>query len=134
MADAKRRILIVDDTDDITTGLKLYLEKVGPYDVRVVREGLQALEAAREFRPDLILLDLVMPDMRGEDVAAQLAADAACRDIRVVFLTAAVSLSESGGRGEEIGGKRVLSKLMGLPEVVKYIKQTLESQGGASRP
>jgi len=128
MIDAKKRILIVDDTDDITTGLKLYLEKAGPYEVRVEREGAKAVATAREFRPDLILMDMVMPDVGGDEVAAQLSADPACQQMPVVFLTAAASLNESGSRGEEIDGKRVLSKLTPLSDVVKYIKQTLEPQ------
>ena len=74
----------------ITHLLKLLLEAKGEYDVRTESSGLRALAAAREFTPDLILMDVVMPGMSGADVAANLRKDPALKTIPLVFLTGTV--------------------------------------------
>jgi CheY-like chemotaxis protein len=72
---SKKRILLIDDDPSFTRLLKLNLEETGAYEVRTENRGTAALTAAREFKPDLILLDVVMPDMGGGDVAFQIGAD-----------------------------------------------------------
>src|SRR4051812_5997949 len=64
----KRRILIVDDEPDFTFMMGLTLEQTGQFEVRQENDAFQALATAREFLPDLILLDVMMPDMDGGDV------------------------------------------------------------------
>jgi CheY-like chemotaxis protein len=87
---AKTRILLVDDEKSFTTLLKLNLEETGIYDVRVENWAEDALGAAKEFKPDLVLLDIIMPRMPGGNVAAQIADDPQLKDTPIVFLTAAV--------------------------------------------
>ena len=121
----KKRILVVDDTTDISTPLKMYLEKTGAYDVRVENLGAKALDAAKEFKPDLILLDVVMPDVDGGDVAAQLEDDPATAKIPVVLLTASVTRQEASEGGGIRGGRVILSKLIPMKEIVEFIKNYL---------
>ena len=123
---AKKRLLVIDDSADITMPLKLYLEKTGAYEVRVESEGAKGVAAAKEFRPDLILLDVVMPDMDGGDVAAAIEEDPAIQRIPIVFLTASITKKEMGVVGS-VGGKPLLSKLLSLNEVMEYIKKTIGS-------
>src|SRR5919109_851520 len=66
----KPRILIVDDEPAFTRLVKLALEQDGYYEVQEENHGRHALAAALEFRPDLVLLDVIMPDMGGAEVAA----------------------------------------------------------------
>ena len=120
----KKRLLVIDDSADITMPLKLYLEKTGAYEVRVESEGAKGVVAAKEFRPDLILLDVVMPDMDGGDVAAAIEEDPAIQRIPIVFLTASITKKEMGVVGS-VGGKPLLSKLLSLNEVMAYIKKTI---------
>src|SRR5688572_32117388 len=87
---AKKRILLVDDEKSLTNLLKLNLEETGNYDVRVENWAEDAITAAREFKPDLILLDIIMPRMPGGNVAAQIKEDPALANTPIVFLTAAV--------------------------------------------
>ena len=122
---AKKRILVVDDTTDISTPLKMYLEKTGAYEVRVENFGAKALDAAKEFKPDLILLDVVMPDVDGGDVAAQLEDDPATANIAVVLLTASVTRQEASERGGMLGGRAILSKLTPMKEIIEFIKNRL---------
>ena len=122
---AKKRVLIIDDTDDITMPLKLYLEKSGAYEVRVENNGVKGLEAAKEFQPHLILLDVMMPDMDGGEVAAHLEEDPATQNILVVFLTAAVTKEEVAGKGNMLSGRILLSKQTSLPEIITFVKKML---------
>ena len=69
---SRKRILVVDDETSITRLLKMNLELIGNFEVREENSGAHAIEAAREFKPDLILLDVMMTDMDGGEVAAAL--------------------------------------------------------------
>lgn len=86
----KKRILIVDDEKSLTNLLKLNLEETGDYDVRAEYWAEDALPAAKEFKPHLVLLDIIMPRMPGGDVVAQFKADPDLKDTPIVFITAAV--------------------------------------------
>jgi two-component system, OmpR family, response regulator len=121
----KKKILIVDDETSITRLLKLNLEKNGAFIVRTENEGTQALAAAREFKPDLILLDVMMPDIDGGDVAAIIQADPLLRDVPVVFLTAAVKKEELDAKGGMIGGFPYIAKPLDVKGVTAVIERTL---------
>jgi len=86
----KKRILVVDDEKSFTSLLKLNLEETGHYDVRVENWPEDALAAAKEFKPDLVLLDIIMPRLPGGNVAAQIKNDPHLKQTPIVFLTAAV--------------------------------------------
>src|SRR6185295_3918644 len=92
----KKRILIIDDEASFTRMVKLNLEKTGQFDVRAENRAAGALAAAREFKPDLVLLDVIMPTMDGGDVARQIQNDRSLRGTPIVFLTATVSQREAG--------------------------------------
>lgn len=119
---AKKRILLVDDEATITRTLKLYLEGTGAYEVRAENRGSAAVQAAREFQPDLILLDVAMPDMDGGEVAAQLRADDALKGTPIVFLTALVKKREVAASGGDIGGYPYIAKPLEPEKVVEVIE------------
>jgi len=121
----KKKILLIDDEQSLTRLLKLNLEKTGAYEVRDVNHALDGLTAAREFRPDLILLDIVMPGMTGDDVAAQLRADPDLKGIPIVFLTAVVTKEEARAQSGTIGGFPFLAKPVDAVELVEYIEKIL---------
>jgi len=119
---AKKRILLVDDEATITRTLKLYLEGTGSYEVRAENRGSTAVQAAREFKPDLILLDVAMPDMDGGEVAAQVRADDALKGTPIVFLTALVKKQEVVGSGGDIGGYPYIAKPLEPEKVIEVIE------------
>ena len=125
----KKRILVVDDETSITRLLKMNLELIGNYEVREENSGARAIETAREFNPDLILLDVMMPDLDGGDVAAALKQDRALRKTPVVFLTAAVKLEELSAAGGKIGGRTYIAKPLNVKGVIGIIEKALASQG-----
>ena len=113
----KRKVLLVDDDAGVTRGLAMYLDAHGDCEVRVENEGRRALAAAREFRPDVIFLDIVMPDADGGTIAAEIKADPVLRSTPVVFLTALVSQHLTHGVQAQIGGHQFLAKPVD-PDVV----------------
>jgi two-component system OmpR family response regulator len=122
-----KKILIVDDETAITRLLKLNLEKTAAYSVRTENLGANAYSAAREFKPDLILLDVMMPDMDGGDVAAQLEADPLLRGTPIIFLTAAVKKEEVAATGGLIGGYPYIAKPLNVKGVLATIEKQLVS-------
>jgi CheY-like chemotaxis protein len=120
---AKKRILIVDDEQSLTTLLKLNLEEFGHYEVRVENWPEDALAAAREFKPDLILLDIIMPRLPGGNVAAQIDADPLLRDTPIVFLTAAVRKHQVEENEGIICDHPCLAKPATIDEVVAMIEK-----------
>jgi CheY-like chemotaxis protein len=120
-----RRILIVDDEAGFTRLLKITLEGTKRYIVKEENDGSQALVVARQFRPDLVLLDIVMPKMDGGDVARQIGADPILKNVKIIFLTAIVSQREQAGMDGGIGGVPFMAKPVSLAALTAMIEQTL---------
>jgi len=87
----KRKILLVDDEVDLTELLKATLEKTDKYEVRVQNRGSRGLDSAKLFKPDLIVLDISMPDMDGAEVAQMMMGDEEVKKIPIEFLTSIVT-------------------------------------------
>ena len=118
----KKRIFIVDDESGFTRLLKLTLEKTGRFTVLEENDGTKAWLAAREFKPDIIFLDIVMPKIDGGDVAQQIRTDPALAHVPIVFLTAIVSEREGG---HTFGGFPFISKPVSLEVLIECIDKHL---------
>ncbi len=118
----KKRIFIVDDESGFTRLLKLTLEKSGSYEVIEENDGTKAWLKAREFKPDIIFLDIVMPKIDGGDVAQQIRSDPMLAKVPIIFLTAIVSRSETK---QDIGGFPFLSKPVSLDAITRCIAEHL---------
>jgi len=123
----KTRILVIDDEPSLTRMIKLNLERSDAYEVYTENEGLNAIDAVRDFRPDLILLDIMMPDKSGDDIAQELRDDPRLCNIPIVFLTALVTQDEAGAQASKIGGNIFLAKPVSTDELVAVIEKTLKS-------
>ncbi len=121
----KKRILVVDDEPSFTRLLKLNLEQTGLYEVHVENAAAQAFSAARLFKPDLILLDVMMPELDGGDLAGQLRQIPSLFKVPIVFLTAAVKKEEVQSRNGQIGGFPFIAKPVDLQELLDALKQHL---------
>src|SRR5260370_36127664 len=93
--DRKRRILVVDNDRDSTRLVKILLERTGRYSVLEENDATKAHQSAQNFKPDLILLDIVMPETDGGEVAAHIQADPELQKTPVIFLTALVTKAET---------------------------------------
>ncbi len=122
MQNRKKRVLLIDDDHELTTLVKLRLEEDDEFHVWTENMGCRGLLAARMFRPDLVLLDVNMPQMDGSEVAAQLREEKEFSDLPIVFYT---GLAEEG---EGVGGKneRLLAKTAEWSEVVQCLNDALE--------
>jgi len=121
----KKRILIIDDEHSFTRMVKLNLEKTGEFEVREENRATSAVATARDFKPHLILLDVIMPSMDGGDVAAHIQNDRLLRGTPIVFLTATVSRREAGPGGLNSGGALFLAKPVSVEDLIKCIKENL---------
>jgi CheY-like chemotaxis protein len=123
-AKEKRRILIVDNDRDSTHLVKILLERTGRYLVLEENDGTKAHQSARNFRPDVILLDIVMPETDGGEVAAQIQADPDLQKTPIIFLTALVTKAETK-TGLRIQGHPFLAKPINIPELITGIEENL---------
>lgn len=121
----KKRILVIDDEPSITRSLKLNLEASGGYEVRTLNNARHALGMARAFKPDLVLLDVMMPEMDGGEVAAQFQANPLLTDVPIVFLTAIISNSETGGHEKISGNNSFLAKPLDWNELKTCLAEHL---------
>ncbi len=119
----KKKIMIVDDEAAFGRLVKVNLEASGEYAVMNLTKGSEALAAAKDFHPDLIFLDVMMPDMDGGEVCSQIEEDEATKDIPVVFVTAIATASEIGSGDEMIGGHPFLAKPVTTAKLVECIKK-----------
>jgi DNA-binding response OmpR family regulator len=115
-------ILVVDDDVDVAKSIEASLRK--QYQVFVVYTGVEALKEARRHRPDLIVLDVVMPGMDGLETCRQLRTDPALADVPILFLTA-LARPEERIAGLRAGGDDYLTKPFNLEELQLRIKAIL---------
>ena len=120
-----KRVLVVDDERTTTVLLKNRLEQTGRYEVRAENSGRGALVAAREFRPDLVILDVMMPEMGGNEVADEMRNDPRLADIPVIFLTSIVTKEDAGPDGGIIGGNRFIAKPVDPQKIIDYVDDLL---------
>jgi two-component system OmpR family response regulator len=121
----RKRILAVDDQSSNTRLVKLYLEQTNNYVVREENNAKAAISAAEEFQPHLILLDVMMPDVDGGELAASFQANPKLKDVPIVFLTATVTKGEVAAHGGKVGGHSFLAKPVVLSEMVACVRHQL---------
>lgn len=117
----KPKILVVDDEKGFTFLARLALSQ---YEVCEENDSARVLQTARRFRPDLILLDVVMPEFDGGDVAAQIRADPVLAKVPVIFLTAIVTEKETEKR-QLFGGYPFISKPVSAEKLSGLIEKYL---------
>src|SRR6266700_4746764 len=120
----KPRILIVDNSSQYARNARLLLDQSGKYVACSVAYPRRALETARSFKPDLVLVDLIMPQEDGIEVAAQLEADWALHGVPIVFFTSLITAEEAKD-GRRVYGHRILPKPASNSELLELIAQNL---------
>lgn len=116
------KILVIDDNSDNQIILKALLLDAFPQStVILASSGVEGLAMASSEEPDVVLLDILMPEMNGFEVCERLKADIHLSDIPVIFITAITDDKESYQRGFEVGGEAFLSKPYDLDELISLI-------------
>jgi len=121
----KTKVLIVDDDMAASRLLAVGLEKTGAFNVTVENQATQALESAREFKPDVILLDVCMPGADGGDVAFQIHSNVEFKSTPIIFLTSLVSGKDASSSTVLRGGYEFLPKPASITKVVECISRHL---------
>jgi len=125
-----KRILVVDDEPDVTELVSYRLRKEG-YEVQVINDPLLIMGKAREFNPDLFLLDIMMPDLDGIKICRMLRADRTLSGVPVVFLTARGE-TEDRIKGLETGADDYISKPFDIKELILRSGLILKRAGSES--
>ena len=121
----KKRILIVDDEKGFTSMLQLNLESMGEYEVRVENRPEHALQTALQFLPHIILLDVIMPNVEGPDVANIFHTSKELKEVPIIFLTATITKDEVDAQSGRIGGHCFVAKPSSLSDLTSSIKRNL---------
>ena len=124
--DKKSKILIIDDEENFCHFVKLNLERTGRFEVLVATRAQTGISLAQKNSPDLILLDILMPDMDGSMVAENLLQDPATKKIPIVFLTALAQRKEVESSDGLIGGRTFIAKPVTSQELMSRIDLILE--------
>ena len=119
-----RRVLVVDDERSIRLLCRVNLSASG-IDVLEADNGTTALELARRERPDLVLLDVMMPDLDGWTVARELADDERTREIPIVFLTARAEAADKR-MGQQLGGVGYVVKPFDPVTIGEFVERVID--------
>ena len=124
----QRKILVVDDEEGFTHLLKLNLEQTGKYEVKIENTGEKGVHIAPFYKPDLILLDVIMPDISGREVALRLKEHPATANTPIIFLTATISREDVVAHHGVLDGYPSLAKPVKLKELTDCIEAVLAEQ------
>ena len=117
----KKKVLIIDDEKGFTDLVKDVLEGTGRFQVQTENASNRGIYAVRMFKPDLILLDVLMPGMDGAEVAEQIRMDKTGKNIPIVFVSALFNHRQERMLGSEI----LLSKPIHLSELITCVEKNL---------
>lgn len=121
-------ILAVDDEESFTFFVKLNLQTQtnDRFKVTTAASGEEGLALAKKLQPDLILLDIMMPDMSGPEVAEELLLDSRTKNIPIIFITALVKKDEVKKEAGWMGGREFIAKPVSKEELIRRIESTLK--------
>lgn len=128
---AHRKILLIDDQLAVTFTLERVLTKHGGYEVLSVNDPRAAVQAALDFQPDLIIMDIIMPHLDGSDLAIQMRRHPQLARIPVIFFSGILSSEEAGTYRQRGTGPLILSKAAGVKDLVRTVGRVLA--GAANR-
>ena len=120
-----KKILVVDDDPYILMSLEFLMKKNG-YDVMVARNGTEALDIVEKQIPDIVLLDIMMPDVDGYEICRHIKKTAKLKHTKVVFMSAK-SKEADIQKGYDLGAALYITKPFSTRELVKQIKELLST-------
>jgi CheY-like chemotaxis protein len=124
---AKIRVMIVDDEEDFLKITKINLEQTGRFEVAAVADVTDIMPRIRSFRPDVILLDIIMPKLGGVDACRMLSGDPATKDIPVIVVSA-LDTEKDRRIMKEAGAVNFLVKPLETKELVSMIEEVLQGR------
>jgi DNA-binding response OmpR family regulator len=121
--EALKKVLVVDDDPYILMSLEFLMKKNG-YDVMVARNGTEALEIVGKQLPDMVLLDIMMPDVDGYEICKHIKKTPKLKHTQIVFMSAKTKEADIQ-KGYDLGAALYITKPFSTRELVKQIKELL---------
>ncbi len=124
----EKEVLIIDDERDFCLLVKSNLESTGEFKVSIAHNATEAMNIAKAQKPDIILLDMMMPLISGGELATALRKEETTKDIPIIFLTAVLTKEEVGKTMRKMGDKRYIAKPVKTQELIDSIKQVINNK------
>jgi DNA-binding response OmpR family regulator len=120
-----RKVLVVDDHEEILNIVQLKLQ-MHDYDVRILKDPTLIFPVLREYLPDLVLLDIMMPKVTGFEICKDIKANPEFKNIKIVFLTAK-GMDTAKEKAEEVGSDGFIRKPFSPDELLKSVEKILKN-------
>jgi excisionase family DNA binding protein len=127
----KRKILVVDDDEDLVELIVDALERDGRFDVRSVNNGFGAGMQIKEFRPDLVVLDVMLPDINGKEVCTLVRSDSTMDEVRIICISGMVE-PDKIQELRDAGANDFMKKPFDVEQLISRVCQLLEVEAGAA--
>lgn len=124
-----KKILYAEDEPDVQTIVELTIQTMSDYEIKICNNGKLLLDCVEEYNPDLILLDVMMPEMDGPTTFKNLLANEKTKDISVIFVTAKAQVQEVE-KYKEIGALGVITKPFKMMNFCDEIKEIWDNKNG----
>ncbi len=119
----KGKLLVIDDEPEITDIIEAYMTNAG-YEVMVENSSVMGIERAKSYKPDMILLDIMMPHMDGYEVCGEMRRHNATKDIPVLFLTGK-DVADDAGKSWEAGANIFIKKPFSCERLLNMINMVM---------
>lgn len=130
---SRKKILVVDDDRSLSRITQLALEQSGLYEVRVVNEPRDAEKTAKAFLPDLILMDVIMPDIDGGTLTSKIREDERLKHVPLIFFTSVVGKNETKEHNGIFGTEHFLAKPTTVPELLEAVRKAMGGTSAGNR-
>jgi len=121
----KKKVLIIDDEENFCNLVKKNVEKTNEFEVYTATNGDDGIKLIKEIKPNLILLDIIMPGLDGGDVVSLIRSDSSIKDTPIVFLTSLVRKEDEGFQPGFTKGYSLLAKTVTVRELIACIKENV---------
>jgi len=121
----KRKVLLVDDDPDLVEMMSKVLEDDGRFEVRVAANGFDAGMMVKEYRPDLIVLDVMLPDINGKEVCQRVRADTTLEDVRIICISGMIE-DDKISELKAAGADEFMHKPFDVEELIERMCAQLE--------
>ena len=123
----KKRVMIIDDEEGFALMIKIRLERIGNYEVMALTDAKDAIKQVHDFRPDVILLDLIMPKVNGLDVRDMLGNDPIARQIPVIIVSG-IDQSMDKGQAYKFGAVDYIAKPVDDARLLDAVEKAINSK------
>jgi len=128
----KRKALVVDDDEELVELIRDVLDSDGRFDVRVANNGFDAGMMVKEYRPDILVLDVMLPDINGKEVCQRVRSDSALDDVKIICISGMVE-KDKIGELRDAGANEFMQKPFEIESLVERMCHLLDVEPATAR-